>query len=39
MVGDIVIIEVGKLVPADCVLVSSTDISVNEVSLTGETEA
>jgi Ca2+-transporting ATPase len=38
VVGDIVIVESGKSVPADCCLISSTDLSVNESALTGETE-
>lgn len=38
-VGDLVVIENGKQVPADCVLVNSTDLSINESNLTGEAEA
>jgi Ca2+-transporting ATPase len=36
VVGDLVIIEEGGLVPADGVIVSSNDFSVNESILTGE---
>jgi P-type Mg2+ transporter len=36
VVGDILIIDAGDLIPKDCVLVESTDIYVNESSLTGE---
>jgi P-type Ca2+ transporter type 2C len=32
------VIESGKTVAADCVLITGTDISVNESALTGETE-
>ena len=39
VVGDLVVIECGKAIPADCVLLSSIDIITNESSLTGETEA
>ncbi|MFA6098760.1 MAG: HAD-IC family P-type ATPase [Patescibacteria group bacterium] len=34
--GDIVIISAGQRVPADLRIISSTDLSVNEASLTGE---
>lgn len=37
-VGDLVIIEPGKTVPADCILIQSADMQANESSLTGETE-
>ena len=37
-VGDLVVIEPGKTIPADCVLISSEDMQVNESALTGETE-
>lgn len=39
VVGDLVVIENGKAIPADCILVSSIDMTTNESSLTGETEA
>jgi len=38
VVGDIITIETGKTVPADCVLISSADLVTNESTLTGETE-
>ncbi|MDE3045626.1 MAG: magnesium-translocating P-type ATPase [Verrucomicrobiota bacterium] len=34
--GDIVVLRAGDLVPADCVLLESTHLFVNEASLTGE---
>jgi Ca2+-transporting ATPase len=36
VVGDVIIIETGDEIPADGVLVSSTDLQINESSLTGE---
>lgn len=36
VVGDIVILETGEEVPADCELLESKNLSVNESSLTGE---
>lgn len=39
VVGDLVVIVNGKAIPADCILVSSIDMTTNESSLTGETEA
>ncbi len=36
--GDIIILEAGKFVPADCRLVESYNFKVEESSLTGETE-
>ena len=39
VVGDIVIIETGEEVPADCELVDSLNLIVNESSLTGEPQA
>ena len=36
VVGDIVLIEVGDEVPADGILLSCTDLQINESSLTGE---
>lgn len=38
VVGDLVVIETGKAVPADCVLLSSIEMVSNESSLTGEAE-
>ena len=38
-VGDIVIIEAGNRVPADCRMIESFNLKVEESSLTGETEA
>ena len=36
--GDVVIIESGKAIPADCVLINSTDLTCSESALTGESE-
>ena len=38
VVGDIVTIESGKTIPADCVIISSLDLQCNEAGLTGESE-
>lgn len=38
LVGDIVTIESGKAIPADCVLINSLDLQCNEAGLTGESE-
>lgn len=35
--GDIVILEAGNYVPADCRIVNSSDLKIEESSLTGET--
>ncbi len=39
VVGDIVLLDTGEKVPADGVLIASTNLTVNESSLTGEPEA
>ena len=36
MVGDVVKLEAGMRVPADCILIKGADISVNESDFTGE---
>jgi calcium-translocating P-type ATPase len=36
--GDIILLETGDLVPADARLIEATDLSVDEASLTGESE-
>lgn len=36
VVGDVIILEAGEEVPADCRLLEALDLSVNESSLTGE---
>jgi len=38
VVGDVIKIEAGMKVPADCVLVSSTDVATDESAMTGEPE-
>ncbi len=37
--GDIVLLEVGNLVPADCRLLESVNVKVQEAALTGESDA
>ena len=39
VVGDVVLLEAGEEIPADCELLESLNLSVNESSLTGEAEA
>jgi Ca2+-transporting ATPase len=39
VVGDIVTLELGKSVPADCVVIDSADLSCNESAMTGEPDA
>ncbi len=36
IVGDILIVKAGAMIPADCLLIESNELSVNEASLTGE---
>lgn len=36
VVGDIVKLEKGKEIPADCILISSNDMTCNESAITGE---
>ncbi len=38
VVGDLVRVEQGMKVPADCILISGTDISCDESAMTGEPE-
>lgn len=38
LVGDLIQIESGMKVPADCVLIAATDVSADEAALTGEPE-
>ncbi|MBC7472191.1 MAG: HAD-IC family P-type ATPase [candidate division SR1 bacterium] len=38
VIGDIVLLKLGDVVPADCVLLKAEDIRVNESILTGESE-
>lgn len=39
VVGDVVVLETGEEIPADCELLESLNLSVNESSLTGELHA
>lgn len=39
VVGDVVTIEPGKRIPADCILISSVGMSCNESDMTGEPDA
>ena len=39
LVGDVIKIEQGKVVPADCILIESKHIVCNESSLTGEADS
>ncbi|MFF4097169.1 hypothetical protein ACFYYY_25880 [Streptomyces sp. NPDC001834] len=39
MPGDVVVLEAGDAVPADCRLVETHEISVNNAALTGESDA
>lgn len=39
VVGDIVTLELGKSIPADCILITSANLSANESSMTGEPDA
>ncbi len=39
VVGDVIILETGNFVPADCRLIETTDFKVEEATLTGETMA
>lgn len=37
-VGDLIKIEAGMRIPADCILVSGTDVATDESAMTGEPE-
>ena len=39
VVGDVIELEQGDTVPADCILLECTDLATNESVLTGEPEA
>ncbi len=36
VVGDIIVLDTGEEIPADCILIEATELSVNESTLTGE---
>ena len=38
VVGDVIKIEAGMRIPADCVLIEGTDIATDESAMTGEPE-
>lgn len=38
LVGDIVTIENGMPIPADCYLIEGTDVETDESAMTGETD-
>lgn len=38
VVGDVIVIEPGKTVPADCLLIQSEEIQVDESVITGESD-
>ena len=38
MVGDILVLNAGDKIPADGLMVSGSDVTVNESSLTGESD-
>jgi len=38
VVGDVIKIESGMKIPADCVLIDGTDIATDESAMTGEPE-
>ena len=39
VVGDVILLEEGDTVPADCILVEQDELTTNESELTGEPEA
>ena len=38
LVGDVIQVEAGMKIPADCVLLTGTDVTADEAALTGEPE-
>jgi P-type E1-E2 ATPase len=38
VVGDVIKIEAGMKIPADCILITGTDIATDESAMTGEPE-
>ena len=38
MVGDLIKLEAGMRIPADCILINCTDFAADEAALTGEPE-
>jgi Ca2+-transporting ATPase len=39
VVGDVILVEAGKSIPADCVLIQSEQLQVDESTVTGESES
>lgn len=37
VVGDVIDLQAGNRIPADCIMISGTDVACDESSLTGET--
>ena len=38
VVGDIIVLSTGNIIPADCIVFTEDDLTTNEANLTGEPE-